>query len=459
MIESKALLNSYRAVVLQVVSINVNSYKNHIVTRISSTGLLVTLLLNLYPLSLYAVESMSLSNRLYDAYGIELFGFTDTRWGTRLVDDAHEKDMSTGEGRLQLELNRDFDQFLLKFKGDIIGDAVTEEVDVDIRDFSMTFTPADFLDISLGRMVSTWGTGDLIFINDMFPKDWQSFFIGRNDAYLKQASNSIKTGIFLEDYSIDVVYTPLFQASEYVSGKRLSYYNPVAGELVGRNMILHDSKPNRYFSDGEISGRLARHFGGVEVALYGYSGFWQEPEGMDPVSGKATYPRLNVWGASIRSSLLGGIGNIEAGYYDSIQDDNGRNPFVRPSEYRFLSGFERELAHELTGGFQYYLETINHYRTYEQALPSSMHCRDKYRHLLTTRLTQLLMEQNLTLSLFIYYSPSDNDIYIRPKFSYKLTDNWTVDGGCNLFWGENDYTFWGRFQDNTNGYAGLRYNF
>jgi len=444
---------------LQALSTHLNSYKNQIVIRIFPAGLLLTLLLSLCPLSVYAVETLSLSDSLYDAYGIEFFGFVDTRWGTRLAAGAHEKDMSIGEGRLQLELNRDFDGFLLKFKGDIIGDAVTEEVDVDIRDFSMAFTPADFLDISLGRMVSTWGTGDLIFINDMFPKDWQSFFIGRNDAYLKQASNIIKTGIFLGDYSLDVVYTPLFQASEYVSGKRLSYYNPVAGEIVGRNMIMHDSKPNRYFSDGEISGRLSRHFGGVEVALYGYSGFWQEPEGMDPTSGKATYPRLNVWGASIRSSLLGGIGNIEVGYYDSIQDDNGRNSFVRPSEYRFLSGFERELAHELTGGFQYYLEAIDHYRTYEQALPSNMHSRDEYRHLLTARLTQLLMEQNLTLSLFIYYSPSENDIYIRPKFSYKLTDNWTVDGGFNLFWGENDYTFWGRFQDNTNGYAGLRYNF
>ena len=417
------------------------------------------LILCLQPVAGYASEKLSAIDRLYDAYGLELNGFSETRWGARLVNDAHEMDMSIGEGRIQLELSRDFEPFLLKFKGELVGDAVMQEVDADVRDFSMFFSPADNVDVKLGRMVSTWGTGDLIFINDMFPKDWQSFFIGRDDEYLKQASNIVKTGIFLGEYAIDLVYTPLFQSSEYVSGERLSYYNPAARQIVGRSMIMDDSKPERYFSDAEIAGRLSRRFGGVEVALYGYSGFWQEPEGMDPATGKAIYPRLNVWGASVRSPLLGGIGNMEAGYYDSIQDDNGNDPFIRPSEYRFLAGFERELAHELTGGFQYYLEKINHYDNYEQAIPSTMHARDEYRHLLTARLTQLLLDQNLILSLFVYYSPSDNDGYARPKFSYKVNDNWLLDGGVNLFWGEHDYTFWGRFQDNTNMYIGLRYSF
>jgi len=427
-------------------------------TGISVIPLATVLALYLLPISGQAEEGLSTIDRLYDAYGIELNGFAETRWGARLVQDPHEMDMSIGESRLQLELNRDFDSFLLKLKGDLLADAVMEEVDVDIRDFSMFFSPMDNMDVKLGRMVSTWGTGDLVFINDMFPKDWQSFFIGRNDEYLKQASNILKTSLFLGEYAVDIVYTPLFQGSEYVSGERLSYYNPAAGRIVGRNMIMEDSKPDRWFSDGEIAGRLSRQFGGVEVALYGYSGFWQEPEGMDR-SGQAIYPRLNVWGTSVRSPMFGGIGNIEAGYYDSIQDRNGKDPFIRPSEYRFLAGFERELAHELTGGFQYYLEIINHYADYTQALPQGQHARDEYRHMLTARLTQLLMEQNLTLSLFVYYSPTDNDGYVRPKFSYKINDNWLLDGGCNLFWGEHDYTFWGRFQDNTNAYVGVRYSF
>ncbi|MCI5125833.1 MAG: hypothetical protein D3925_15525, partial [Candidatus Electrothrix sp. AR5] len=155
----------------------------------------------------------------------------------------------------------------------------------------------------------------------------------------------------------------------------------------------------------------------------------------------------------------GGIGSIEVGYYDSFDDDDGLNPYIRPSEYRFLVGFERELAHELTGGFQYYLEMIDEHENYEQTVAPGMEARDEYRQMLTMRLTKLMMQQTLTLSFFVYYSPTDNDGYIRPKFQYKLTDNWLVDGGFNLFFGEDEHTFWGRFEDNTNAFVGVRYSF
>ncbi|MCI5158005.1 MAG: hypothetical protein D3906_06095, partial [Candidatus Electrothrix sp. AUS1_2] len=146
-----------------------------------------------------AEEEVSLTDRLYDDYGIEMLGFAESRLGTRLVDDENEDTMSIGEARTQLELTRFFDSFTLQFKGDLLADAVTEEVDADIRSLNVAFRPSDVLDVKIGRMVSTWGTGDLVFINDMFPKDWQSFFIGRDDEYLKQASNSIRTGLFLGD--------------------------------------------------------------------------------------------------------------------------------------------------------------------------------------------------------------------------------------------------------------------
>ncbi len=401
----------------------------------------------------------SVVEKLDEEYGIELLGFAETRWGARVVDDANEDSLSIGEARVQLRLSRDFDDFSVQFKGDLLADAVTEEFEADIRNLSLSFTPTDNIDVKLGRMVSTWGTGDLVFINDMFPKDWQSFFNGRDDEYLKQASNAIRTGLFLGDYTVDMVYTPRFQGSEYVSGERLSYYNPGVGQIVGQNMIMEDDAPDEYFQDNEAAVRLSKRFGGVEAALYGYMGFWQEPEGMDATTGKAIYPQLNVWGASARSPMLGGIGNVEIGYYDSRDNDDGLNPYIRPSEYRFLVGFERELAHELTGSFQYYLEVIDEYDNYEQTVAPGMEAREEYRQMLTMRLTKLLMQQTLTLSLFAYYSPTDNDGYIRPKFKYKVTDNWLVDGGFNLFFGEDEHTFWGRFQDNSNAFVGLRYSF
>jgi hypothetical protein len=418
------------------------------------------LLLSALPTVVWAAdEEQVFAERLYDKYGVELLGFAETRLGVRIVDDAHEDTLSISEARTQLRMSRDFESFLVQFKGDLLADAVTEEIDADIRDLSLSFQPTDKVDVKIGRMVSTWGTGDMIFINDLFPKDWQSFFIGRDDEYLKQASNVIKTGFFFGDYSLDLIYTPLFQGSEYIDGERLSYYNPAAGRIVGQNMIMQDSEPNHWFRDDELAMRFSGKFDQMEAALYGYSGFWQEPEGMDMQSGKAVYPPLNVYGASVRSPLLGGIGNAELGYYDSTDDKGGSNLTVRPSEFRFLAGFERELAHELTGSVQYYIEAIDSYDEYEQSLPNRMKAREEYRQMLTLRLTKLMMNQNLTLSLFAYYSPTDNDGNVRPKVKYKLNDHWQLDGGLNFFFGDEEHTFWGRFQDNSNAFVGLRYNF
>lgn len=421
--------------------------------------LLALALLPSLPASATATETVRLADLIYDRFGIETRGYMEILGGLRLDNGAEEKDGSSGELRMQLELSGELARAILTFKGDLVGDAVMEELSMQTRELNAMFSPSDITDIKLGRQVLTWGTGDLIFINDIFPKDWQSFFIGRDDEYLKKPSNALKTSFFFDTVNLDLVLTPLFEGSEFISGQRLSYYNPLAGRIVGRDMVMAVDEPETYFSQGEIAGRLSKNVSGVELALYGYSGFWQEPEGFDPIRGEAVYPRLNVWGGSVRRTIFGGIGNLEVGYYDSVHDQGGRNPLVRPSEYRFLAGFERELAREFTGGFQYYLEVIDGYDNYTKSLAPGAHARDEFRHLLTMRLTRLLMDQNLILSLFVYYSPSDNDGYARPKATYKLTDQWLVEGGLNLFWGEYDYTFWGQFRKNSNVYARLRYSF
>jgi hypothetical protein len=58
-----------------------------------------------------------------------------------------------------------------------------------------------------------------------------------------------------------------------------------------------------------------------------------------------------------------------------------------------------------------------------------MALRDEVRHLLTNRLTLMTHQQNVTWSLFTFFSPSDVDAYFRPDVSYKVNDFWTVTAG------------------------------
>jgi hypothetical protein len=394
---------------------------------------------------------------LLDRYQFELHGFLDVRSGYRLQNDRHEKDMILNEARLQLQANRFSDTFDFTYKGDFVGDLVTEELWFDWRETNIFVRPTDYMDLKLGRQIFTWGTGDLLFINDLFPKDWESFFIGRDVEYLKAPSDAAKISFF-GDVNLDVVYTPQFDSDNYINGERISFYNGSLGRLSGEDAVVPVDKPDKWFRDDEIAARVYGNWGNYEVALYGYDGFWKSPGGQD-ASGRAIFPDLRVYGASARGPLGTGIGNLELGYYDSLDDSSGKDPMVNNSEMRYLVGYTQEVMQDLTLGLQYYVEQMMQYDEYVRSLPGGAYRKEEWRDVVTTRLTKLAMNQNLTLSLFAYYSPADADAYLRPSVGYKVTDNLALSAGGNIFMGNSEKTFFGQFEDNTNLYAGLRYSF
>ncbi|MHC4430463.1 MAG: hypothetical protein ACYTBS_01360 [Planctomycetota bacterium] len=389
---------------------------------------------------------------------VEIHGFYEIRGGYRTRKDEYEKDMSIMENRFQLDLYSYLDWGDIRFKGDAYGDLVTEKGYFDMREANIFLRPLDYMDLKAGRQILTWGTGDLIFINDLFPKDWQSFFIGRDTEYLKAPSDAAKVSLFGDEANLDIVYTPRFDHDRFISGERISYWNSNLGRLAGQDAIVHTDKPNEWFRDSEIAGRLYKNIENYELAFYGYLGYWKSPGGQTPTRSQATFPDLNVYGTSLRGSVGKGIGNVEFGYYESADDQSGRNALVNNSEMRYLIGYSQEIGRDLTMAVQYYLEQMLDYGRYKNSLTSGP-ARDEYRHLTTLRLTKLLMNQNLRCSLFTYYSPSDKDVYMRPNVNYKVSDNLAVEAGANVFFGDYPNTFFGQFQNNTNIYTSLRYSF
>lgn len=392
---------------------------------------------------------------------VEPHGFFDVRGGVRTGSDADQRSTSLLESRLQISLENFGDAGTLQLRGDLLYDNVAEhrtpdfedgEGSFDLREAAFTFSPTEITDVKLGRQILTWGTGDLLFINDLFPKDWQSFFTGRDEEYLKAPSDAVMVSLFPEFANIDLISTPRFDSDRHLTGERLSFFSATGEEM-------STDKPDDWFEDYEFNLRLSRNLGGYEMAIYGYRGYWKSPAGFDPASGAATFPRLNVYGASVRGDFKGGIFNVEWGYYDSRKDRDGDDPLEPNSELRLLAGYERELAKELTGSVQFYLESMQDHGAYTRTLPDGMPARDKNRQVWTLRLTKQLFSQKLTLSLFGYVSPTDEDFYLRPNVRYKLTDAWLLTGGANLFGGEESHTFFGQLEDNSNIYVGARYSF
>lgn len=412
-------------------------------------------------------SSFSMADSSGKADIFEFNGFIETRMGVRIIDDPNQKDVSIGEIRLQLETEKDLDEVTFTLVADLVFDPVLDiyspgfengEGVLDLRQANVVASPLDSMDIKIGRQILTWGTGDLLFINDLFAKDWNSFLIGRDVEYLKAPTDAIKISMFHDLFNIDIVYTLSFGSDRFIDGKRISFFDRTTNTSRGREQPLLVNKPNNAFTEDELSLRVYRPIGANEVALYYYHGFWKSPAGVNAVTGNGTFPSLNVWGASIRGPFAGGIGNVETGSYHS-DGTAASDALSRNSEYRFLIGYERELATELTGTMQYYLEHKRDYTAYVDSLPSGALLDDKNRQVITLRLTKLLLQQNLNLSFFNFYSPTDEDGYTRFIALYKVTDALKVEGGINYLYGNNPHTFYAQFEKSSNVYTSVRYEF
>lgn len=399
---------------------------------------------------------------------LDLGGFYELRYGRRFSEIGGYKSTTLGEARFQIEAEWTGDWATLNLTTDFVTDHVLEDhaVDlengegwIDLREASVLLRPLETLDLKIGRQILTWGTGDLVFINDLFPKDWNSFFIGRDDEYLKAPSDAIKASVYLEGLTLDLVYTPRFDSDRFIDGRRLTFFDPLAGSVKSDPVPLSVLSLDEYAQDWEGALRASGQVSSFEWAGYLYRGYWKSPAGFDPLSNLNIFPELNAYGASLRGPLGGGIAHLEVGYYDARDEGAASDPFLPNSEWRILAGLEREIVPNLTGGIQFYLEQMSDYDDYRATLPLGMRLKDETRQLITLRLTQLLMSQNLMLSAFNFWSPTDEDGYLRLKANYKVTDSWQIECGTNIFYGEERASFLGQFEDNSNAYVSARMSF
>lgn len=417
-----------------------------------------------------------LSVAIFSTANAELYidGFMQSLYGGRLDNNnPTSTEYTASETRMQLRLEHFADKGEFFGRLDFTYDGALEpEYDWELREGYLKFRLGENIDFKVGRQILTWGTGDLIFINDVFAKDYTSFFIGRDDQYLKAPQNALRMEYYNPLGTFSVVWTPRFEANRLPQGERLSYYLPPmpvdgggfsSGNIVGTglgDMFFFDAPlPEPTFGNSEIALRFQKQIGAFNSALYFYKGFYKNPLGFDVINGTAVYPEVNIYGASLRGSLMGGILWLEGGYFDSREDSDGLNPFAPNSSVTGMVGFERQVATDLTANLQWQADYMLDYDLFSaQQLPGYF-VRDEVKHLITSRVTKNLSSETITLSGFIFYSPTDEDIYLRLSTLYKYTDEITLMAGANIFDGNHNNTDFGQFALNDNIYMKLTYGF
>lgn len=399
-----------------------------------------------------------------------LSGFAEIAIGNRFSSDPALDTRSTlRDARIQLRSDYKLPTSSFSGKVDFWYDGVKRQWESQVRELawqgslSSVFSGADVdgptwaqaFDLKIGRQVLTWGTGDYVFLNDLFPKDYQSFFAGRDDEYLKAPSTAVKLSGYFNIANIDLVYMPEFEPDIGITGEVFSFYNPQAKLNVAPAFTVSDqNRPN----NSELALRIYRNIAGVEFAAYGYRGFTKQPTAFDE-NGQPRYSKMNAFGTSAVTPLGKGIANAEYVFYNSIEDVDGTNPFIANDQSRFLLGYSQELVPNVMGAVQWYTEYTHDSEGLDRLFDTPESVQEKYRHWVTTRLTWMALRQTLTLNGFLFYSPSDDDGYLKTTITYSPTDKWQIRGGFNLFKGNQPFTFWGQFEDASNAYVAYRYFF
>jgi hypothetical protein len=380
------------------------------------------------------------------ASGLSLHGFLQGNYSVNASDENPDGgDFKWAEERVQLKFEGNRDPYHLTIKTDVFYDHIEDASDIELREGYVDAVSGSW-DMRLGRQIITWGIGDLIFINDVFPKDYEAFYAGRPMEYLKKGIDGLKVGLYPPAVNIDVVLIPFFEPNTFPRGELFhNSTNPEAGE------------PEVTLENTEAAFRAYRNIGGLDASLYFYKGFFRMPSMSS--NGGFFYPELYVYGASIEGRAAGGIVGLEAGYYDSRQDRGGDNPSVPNSSSRLMLTYKRQLMEDFSIGLQYYIEYMQKYPRYETTLPAGYAKRDRLYQLTTMRLTRMLLHQNLTLSLFVFYSPSDGDYMLNPEGKYKFTDNIWAAVGANVFGGGKEWSQFGQLDKNDNMYLQARYEF
>lgn len=394
---------------------------------------------------------------------IVLHGFGQVGYASRITGAqpaGNSGDFMVGGERLQLSLSGSAPSGTGDFlaKADFFHDNIEGKAGVEIREIYIDIGKED-LEARIGRQIITWGTGDLIFINDVFPKDWAALFTGKPLEYLKLGSDVLKINFYFKDFGFETVTIPAFEPDHLPSSDRFFLYDPFS-QVSNRTT----SKPMASFENAELAVKISRPLSSWDASIYVARGFYRIPIMMPdnftaPTQISMRYPKRNVYGASVRGSGLGGALNLEGGYYDSREDQDGSNSLIPNSQALYLLGYQRQLGEDLSGGIQYYGETMMNHNRYLANLPSSFPAQDKLRQLLTLRMTKFLKYQTWKLSLFGYYSPTDEDFYLIPEVWHSLADGLWVSLGSNIFGGEKETTFFGQFDKNDNLYVNMRYEF
>lgn len=349
--------------------------------------------------------------------GFVLADFAGRTTGTRLPA-AEGGDALVVENRLRAGGQAIAGPAKLVGRGDLVGDAIANDFRADLREGYLDLASGPF-ELRAGRQLVAWGVGDLLYVNDPFPKDLGSLYAGRPESFVPLGVDAVRLDVD-SFVTLELLAIPFFRPDRDPS--KDGFFPP------GSTLPRREEKPDSGAGEVEAGARLAGLIGPLEVALYGFRGRSAAPsekpdDPFAPTKVILFHPRIATGGASVRAPLLGGVLFAEAAWRDALDDPDATVSIVPDPSASALAGFRMALPGGALGEVEYRAEKAT------GGTSRPLH------DVGALRLRQPIGAA-WDLSLFGYWSPRDRAYLAQPRVSVRTSDRCQVTAGANVFGGD-----------------------
>ena len=363
------------------------------------------------------------------------------------------------------------DQAKFKISGRFYYDAVYDGTDnyaknvassqktlAEFRDTYLDYS-SGALDVRLGKQQIVWGEAVGLFFADVVnAKDLRESVLpdfdmiripewGADIEYAKDALHAEAVWIPAVEFNrLPVSGSEFFVLPPVPQGTSLTYVDP--------------AKPSRSFENSEAGLRLSYLMRGWDVAAF-YLHTWDK----SPVLYRTIdagvynftprYKRLDIYGATFAKEVKNIVFKGECVYnrkgYFSIFDDTNPDGVVRRDFVDYLLGADYTFFDKFDTNLQFMQRIIS---GYDRRLANAR----RVDNAVSFWVSRGFLNNALELEFLVIAGLMDKNLLYRPKITYKLTDNWKLRTGFDIFQGDPTGTF-GQFRKKSRAYAELFYLF
>lgn len=368
-------------------------------------------------------------------------------------------DSLTSRARLRLELSATFDAVY----GFVSADAeknwrIEDETGVDLHEAWLEFATSRW-DLRVGRQIVIWGKADGVQIADVVSPPDYTESITRDLDEIRIPVDAAKFRL-LGDYLVaELIWIPVFEPAVLPSGDNPWAVEPEIPENV--HLSFADTvEPDTSLENSEVALKIAAYLSGLDVAASAfytwddYPAYHRETrsEGDDFfVDYAPKHHRLTVLGLEFSRPWSDFVFRGEAAYYVGkyLETDTATADPMKKDKLKWLGGADWTPGDDWTVTGQLAGDLVVDY--------DSRLADDAHELVATLSVSKLLMRQTLTLSGMLYYDLDENEIYVRPKADYALTDDFHLLVGADVFGGD-DGDF-GKYRNNSQVWAKAKYSF